>query len=126
MLIFDGTVFGTAQTINLTLGEIIIGANGTLTINGTGANLLTIDGNLTQPHFQNQRTGVVAEINDMKLTRGNGVGSVANNTGGAIYNDFGTLTLNNLIITQSTATNAGGIRNSGRRQCFKYQQLHHQ
>ena len=49
----------------------------------------------------------------MKLTRGNGVGSVANNTGGAIYNDLGTLTLNNVIVTESTATNAGGIRNSG-------------
>ena len=109
---FDGMVFGSAQTVNVTLGEIIIGASGTLTINGTGANLLTIDGNLTSRIFKTI-AGVVATINDLKLTRGNGVGSVNNNTGGAIYNDLGTLTLNNLIITQSTATNAGGIRNSG-------------
>lgn len=109
---FDAMVFGTAQTVNVTLGEIIFGENGTLTINGTGANLLTIDGNLTSRIFKTI-AGVVATINDLKLTRGNGVGSVANNSGGAIYNDFGTLTLNNLIITQSTATNGGGIRNSG-------------
>ena len=109
---FDAMVFGTAQTVNVTLGEIIFGASGTLTINGTGANLLTIDGNLTSRIFKTI-TGVVATINDLKLTRGNGVGSVATNTGGAIYNDLGTLTLNNVIVTQSTATNAGGIRNSG-------------
>ena len=109
---FDAMVFGTAQTVSLTLGEIIFGANGTLTINGTGANLLTIDGNLTS-RIITTGAGVVAEINDLKLARGNGVGSVANNTGGAIYNNLGTLTLNNVIVTESTATNAGGIRNSG-------------
>ncbi len=109
---FDATVFGSPQTVSITLGEIIIGASGTLTINGTGANMLTIDGNLTSRIFKTI-AGVVATINDLKLARGNGVGSGTNNTGGAIYNDLGTLTLNNLIIAESTATNAGGIRNSG-------------
>lgn len=110
---FDGTVFGTAQTVNVTLGEIIIGASGTLTINGTGAEMLTIDGNMTNRIFRTG-AGVVATINDATLTRGNGVGALATNSGGAIYNDLGTLTLNNLIITgNSVTTNAGGIRNSG-------------
>lgn len=110
---FDATVFGSAQTVNVTLGEIIFAANGTLTINGTGANLLTIDGNLTNRIFRTA-AGVVATINDMTLTRGNGVGALNTNSGGAIYNDAGTLTLNNLIITGNTVSNnAGGIRNSG-------------
>ena len=110
---FNFAGFGPTPTITLTLGEIIFGANGTLTINGTGADLLTIDGNLTSRIFKTV-AGVVATVNDLKLTRGNGVGSVANNTGGAIYNDLGTLTLNHVIVTESTATNGGGIRNSGR------------
>ena len=109
---FNLGAFGPTPTITLTLGEIIFSANGTLTINGPGANLLTIDGNLTSRIIKTV-AGVVAEINDLKLTRGNGVGSVANNTGGAIYNDLGTLTLNNVIVSESTSTNAGGIRNSG-------------
>ncbi len=110
---FDSMIFGSAQTVNVTLGEIIFGANGTLTINGTGANLLTIDGNLTNRIFRTG-AGVVATINDLTLTRGNGVGALNNNSGGAVYNDAGTLTLNNLIITGNTVSNnAGGIRNSG-------------
>jgi CSLREA domain-containing protein len=110
---FDGMVFGSLQTIVLSLGEMVFAANGSLTINGTGADMLTIDGNLTSRIFRTA-AGVVAEINDMKLTRGNGVSSVTNNSGGAILNDVGTLTLNNLIITENTVSvNAGGIRNSG-------------
>ncbi|CAN5792270.1 hypothetical protein BH20ACI4_BH20ACI4_28790 [soil metagenome] len=110
---FDATVFGTTQTVNVTLGEIIIGASGTLTINGTGANMLTIDGNLTNRIFRTG-AGVVATINDATITRGNGVGALATGSAGAIYNDLGTLTLNNLIITGNSVTNnAGGIRNSG-------------
>lgn len=110
---FDAAVFGSAQTVSVTLGEIVIGANGSLTINGTGADLLTIDGNMTSRIFRTG-TGVAAEINDLKLTHGNGVSTVNNNSGGAILNDVGTLTLNNLIITENTvANNAGGIRNSG-------------
>ncbi|MEP7148126.1 MAG: choice-of-anchor Q domain-containing protein [Acidobacteriota bacterium] len=113
IIAFDGTVFGTAQTVNVTLGEIIIGASGTLTINGTGANMLTIDGNMNSRIFRTG-AGVVATINDMILTRGNGVGALASGSAGAIYNDLGTLTLNNLIITGNSVTNnAGGIRNSG-------------
>jgi CSLREA domain-containing protein len=110
---FDETIFGSAQNIVLSLGEMVIVGNGSLTINGTGANLLTIDGNLTSRIFKTV-AGVVAEINDLKLTRGNGVGSGGNNTGGAIYNELGTLILNNVIVTGNTVSvNAGGIRNSG-------------
>ncbi len=113
IIAFDSTVFGTAQTVNVTLGEIIIGVSGTLTINGTGANMLTIDGNMNSRIFRTG-AGVVATINDMTITRGNGVGALNSGSAGAIYNDVGTLTLNNLIITGNTVTaNAGAIRNSG-------------
>ncbi len=110
---FDATVFGSPQAIVLSLGELVIVANGSLAINGTGADMLTIDGNLTSRIFRTG-TGVVAVVNDMRLTRGNGVSAVSNNSGGAILNDAGTMTLNNLIITANTVTvNGGGIRNSG-------------
>lgn len=110
---FDATVFGTAQTVNVTLGEIIFAAAGSLTINGTGAGLLTIDGNMMNRIFKTG-AGVVATINDATLTRGNGVGALNSGSAGAIFNDAGNLTLNNLIITGNSVTaNAGGIRNSG-------------
>src|SRR5687768_4590912 len=44
---FSSTVFGTVQTITLSGTDIIINGNGTLLIDGPGANLLTISGNNT-------------------------------------------------------------------------------
>src|SRR5688572_24841483 len=43
---FASGTFGSASTITLTSGEMTISANGSLTINGPGAGLLTLDGNL--------------------------------------------------------------------------------
>src|SRR6185295_3614990 len=42
VIAFDADIFGTPQTISLTIGQFQINNNGTLGINGTGMNLLTI------------------------------------------------------------------------------------
>src|SRR5262249_55673508 len=45
-ILFDSTVFATAQAITLTGGALALtDTSGTTTIDGPGANLLTIDGN---------------------------------------------------------------------------------
>lgn len=107
---FDGTVFGSAQTIVLSLGEIVITDSGSLTINGTGADLLTIDGNLASRILTINIATVT--INDMTFTRGNGVSTLSTGRAGAIYNAGGTTVINNSVITGNTAANGGGLNNS--------------
>lgn len=110
IITFDGTVFGSAQTIVLSLGEIIINANGSLTINGTGSNLLTIDGNNASRILTvNLAT---ATINGMTFTRGNGVSSINTGRAGAVYNAGGTAVINNSVITNNSAVNGGGLNNA--------------
>ncbi len=108
---FDGMVFGSAQTIILSLGEIVITPNGSLTINGTGADLLTIDGNLAS-RILVVNAGATAFINDLTFTRGNGVGTLNTGRGGAIYNAGGTTVINNSVITGNTSPNGGGLNNA--------------
>lgn len=108
---FDGTVFGSAQTVELSLGEIVItGTNGTLTINGTGANMLTIDGNNSGRILS--INNATAFINDMTFTGGNGVGALNTGRAGAIYNAGSTTVINNSVITGNTAANGGGLNNA--------------
>ena len=104
------TLFNTTQTIVLGLGEIVIANNGSLTINGPGANLLTVDGNNASRVISISDDAIV-NIDSMRLTRGNGAGALNNGSGGALSNNGGTTTLTNMIITGSTATNGGGLRN---------------
>ncbi len=108
---FDGTVFGSPQTILLTLGEIVAAANGTLTINGTSASMLTISGNNTSRILASSPNAVI-NINNLRFTAGNGVGAVNSGRGGAIYNVGGTMVITNSIITGNTAANGGGLNNS--------------
>ncbi|HNU07873.1 MAG TPA: carboxypeptidase-like regulatory domain-containing protein [Pyrinomonadaceae bacterium] len=108
---FDGMVFATPQTVLITLGEVVIANNGTLTINGTGASKLTFDGNGTS-RIISTGANVVATINDAKFTHGNGAGALNTGRAGAIYNVGGTLTLNNLVVTGNTASNGGGLNNA--------------
>lgn len=72
---FDGTVFASAQTILLT-SELIVTTAGTLTINGTGANVLTISGN--NPPNDNRiftiSVGVNLTINGLTISGGRGNG----------------------------------------------------
>src|SRR5215203_4664437 len=96
---FDVAVFGTARQILLTSGELVITADdagGTVrsvTINGTGADLLEINGN---DHSRTIRIGFQGHvvIDKVKLAGGNGTSNGElpdmNSSGGAVYVDGGT------------------------------------
>lgn len=108
-IVFDSSLAG--QTITLTSGEIqILGGNGSLTINGLGADRLRISGNNQSRVFFIQVNTTVA-INGITVTGGNGVG-VFPDMGGGIANS-GNLTLSNLIVSGNSTAQGGGIYNNG-------------
>lgn len=107
------SLFNTSQTITLSLSEVVIAANGSLTITGPGANLLTLDGNQASRIITMSPASVVT-LDGLTFTRGNGVSPTNTNTGGAIHTNGGSLTLTNSIVTGNQTTGvSGGIRNSG-------------
>jgi hypothetical protein len=105
------SLFNTPQTITLTGGEIVVAANGSLTINGPGADKLTISGN-NQSRILSSGANVIVNINGLRFTAGNGVGAVNTGRGGAIYNVGGTMVLSNSIITGNSAANGGALNNA--------------
>ncbi len=99
--------------ITLTSGEIVI--NKDLTIQGPGANLLSISGNNASRIF-NFSGGSTNTISGLTLTNGK-VASAGSNHGGAIFNNAN-LTITDAAFTSNTvsdgASNQGGaIFNSG-------------
>ncbi len=112
IIVFDSSVFSTAQTITLSGTDILITTNGTLTINGPGSSLLTISGNNQSRIFTNN-TAAVTIIRGIRFTAGNGASATATGRAGAVYNNGGNLTLDQVIITGNTAANGGGTNNAG-------------
>ncbi len=104
-------LFSTPQTITLTGGEIVVAANGSLTINGPGADKLTISGN-NASRILTSGANVVVNLNSLRFTAGNGVGATGTGRGGAIYNVGGTMVISNSIITGNTAANGGALNNA--------------
>lgn len=104
-------LFNSPQTITLGGTEIVFANNGTLTINGPGANRLTINGNNASRIFTSG-ANVVVSINNLRFTGGNGAGATNTGRGGAIYNVGGTMVVSNSIITGNTAANGGGFNNA--------------
>ena len=99
-------------TITLTTGSEIAFANtGLLTINGTGANRLTINGGAGQNRIF-YSSGATVFIKNVTLTGGNGFGAGINGTGGAIYYSGGTLNLDGVQVTGNTTTTGTGQINS--------------
>ena len=106
---FDPAVFGTPQTIGLTLGELDITAD--MTVTGPGARLLTIDASNRSRIFEiddQLPTAAVVTLSGLTLTGGNPHGG----TGGAIDNAED-LTLIDSTVSGSTAAYGGGIFNFG-------------
>lgn len=101
-IVFDSSVFSTARTITLTSGELLVDGNGSLTINGAGANLLTISGGNSSGIFD---IGFVdLTLNDLKLANG-----FSDKSGGAI-NSFGAnLKINRCAFYNNVAQNGGAI-----------------
>jgi CSLREA domain-containing protein len=110
-IIFDPAVFDTAQTITLTSGELPINSN--VTINGAGANLLTVSGN-NQSRVFYISPGFTVSLNGMTITGGNGVGATLTGFGGGILSE-GNLTISDSAISgNATASgNGGGICSNG-------------
>ncbi len=104
-------LFSSTQTITLASGELVVAANGSLTINGPGPNLLTISGN-NASRILSSGANVVVNINNLRFTAGNGAGAVNTGRGGAIYNVGGTMVITNSILTGNTAANGGALNNS--------------
>lgn len=108
---FAGSVFtdATPDTITLTSGRLTITDD--VTIQGTGANQLTVSGNNASNVFSILNIGTDATIDALTITGGNGnPGSFG--FGGAIRNDSN-LTITNSTISNSQAFNGGGIGNTG-------------
>jgi CSLREA domain-containing protein len=113
-------LFNSPQIITLTNGQLNITNNGSLYINGTGANLLTISGNNADRVFfiGGQVIGgqATVTINDLKISDGK---ILVNGSGGGIAN-YGTTTINNLVISNNStnlepsySNDGGGIYNNG-------------
>ena len=99
---FDASLLDTTIVLN---GEIGISGNGSLSINGLGANHLTISGNGASRVFTvSSLAGSTTSISDLKMVNG------YSSYGGALYN-AGTLTLTNVTVSGSYAEYSGGIIN---------------
>jgi hypothetical protein len=112
---FDPNVFATARTIVLTQGQIDLtkaaGATGSLTVNGTGANLLSVSGNNASRVFY-LGTGGTAALQNLTVTGGKATGAGTAGYGGGVYNK-GTLTLTNCTVSGNSAVDGGGALNRG-------------
>ena len=123
---FDPTIFGPGgptrggsaegnelppQTITLGGTQIVLANSGGLTINGPGANLLTVSGGGLS-RIINNSDDAVTTISGIRFTAGNGVGTPDTGRGGAIYNSGGVLTLNRVIITGNNSNLGGGGLNN--------------
>lgn len=124
---FDPAEFSTPQTIVLKRGALVIAQN--LTIQGSGAGLLAVDGNAASRIFT-VNSGVTASISGMTIQNGtatdgggifsNGMltaeesaftGNHANSSGGGIYVSAGSLTLLRSTLSSNSAADGGGLYN---------------
>ncbi|MFK7820251.1 MAG: Ig-like domain-containing protein [Planctomycetaceae bacterium] len=90
------------STIELTTNQITI--TGSLTINGSGSDELTIAGNgaFGLLSIQESTAAVNVTINGVTLTGG------SSGDGGAIHNNSGTVRINDSVFTDNTASSRGG------------------
>ncbi len=108
LIIFDNTVFATAQTITLT-GELVPGASTTIDASRL-ANGVTLTGGGAHRIFS-VASGVSLTVNGLTLTGGNGAGAASSGSGGAIYN-MGALVLNGCTLSGNTVPDGGGAIDS--------------
>jgi CSLREA domain-containing protein len=94
--------------ISLTSGELVLNKN--MTINGPGANLLTVQrSSAASTNFRvfHMNGSTRNAISGLTIANGN----ASANLGGGISNDNGTLTLTNVMITGNTADIGAGLYN---------------
>jgi len=102
---FDSALNG--QTITLISGELLV--NKSISINGPGADNLTVDGNHASRVFHVSRW-VIGTIAGLSITNGN---TADTHGGGGIYNDHATLVVDNCTVGGNHADWGGGIHNDG-------------
>ncbi|MCX7554870.1 right-handed parallel beta-helix repeat-containing protein [Marinicella sp. S1101] len=104
---FDSEVFSVPQTITLSNGNMLISES--VTINGPGKDLLTIDGAQNSKIFRidnDDESLINAEINDITLTNGQ-TNADEDRAGGCIFS-FENLTLNNSTISNCRSDGRAG------------------
>jgi hypothetical protein len=113
---------GLSGNVVLSLGELVI--NDSLTINGLGADNLTIDGNASSRIFKiddgNAETDIDVAIDEVSITNGRAIEETTDSIGGGILNQEN-LTLTNSRVTGNIAetnndantSRGGGIYTSG-------------
>jgi len=98
-------------TITLTTGQLMVGKS--VTISGPGADNLAVDGNGNGRVFY-IGSGKTVTISGLTITHGDRAGTTfPANAGGGIFNDHGTLTVNNSTVSGNLAYVGGGIFNDG-------------
>jgi hypothetical protein len=102
---FDAS-FNAPKTITLTSGEITIDRS--LTLNGPGANLLTVSGNNASRVFFINNAPMV-NLSGFKVTGGNGVSSNLTGVGGGLLITNSTVNLNKMWFTGNSAQLGGGL-----------------
>lgn len=109
---------GSDCTITLTTGEFFLrnDAGNTLTIDGSGANRITISGNNTSRVFYISGFGASLNLINLTITGGNGTGTIAgdNGFGGGLFNNGGTVNLDSVTVSGNFVTaSGGGIETTG-------------
>ena len=109
-IVFDRSLFSTAQTITLNLGELDITHNLDIIAprdSLTGANLVEVSGNNASRVFDIEPKATV-NLSGLIVTDG----KVTGDNGGGILNS-GNLTLDSSIVRNGSASRGGGIFNNG-------------
>lgn len=105
----DIITFNPGLTSIALTSEIVIANNGTLTINGPGANVLTITGGGAGTNrLFSLNSGANVTVTGLTLTGGGGTGATDTGRGGAIYGNGATLTLDGVHVTNNSADFYGG------------------
>jgi hypothetical protein len=100
----DTVKFGVSGTITLTTDQLLVEKS--INISGPGSNNLAVDGNDASRAFY-IGWGRTVTISGLAITNGHAV------DGGGIWNNHGTLTINNSTLSGNSATNGGCILNDG-------------
>jgi hypothetical protein len=127
LITFDSTIFSTPQTIVLGSTLMLSESAGPEVVQGPGASLLTISGHNTVEVFE-INGGTTAMLSGVTLSDGLGSyggaisnsgtvtitvstikDNVAENVGGAIYNERGQVTISGSTITSNSAQQGGAI-----------------
>ncbi|MBX7055579.1 MAG: FG-GAP-like repeat-containing protein, partial [Pyrinomonadaceae bacterium] len=105
IITFDPTVFGIARTITLGGTQLQAVNNGTLTINGPGAGLLTISGN-NQSRILFLAVGARVTLTGIRVTGGRSTDG--GNGGGILTDTDAELTVNNAAFDGNVGPSGGG------------------